>query len=93
MDQEQEQTTGPGRALQKGALAGELAEAVERVRGGDRAAFAELVGRLERPLRAWLVTRAWPGIDVDEVAQRAFVQAYLQPVSYTHLTLPTIYSV
>lgn len=61
-----------------GRLAGDLSAAVERVKAGDRGAYAELVTRLERPLRAWLVGRAWPGIDVDDVAQRAFVQAYVQ---------------
>ena len=33
------------------------------------------------------------GSDVDEVLMGCVIQAGLGPVSYTHLTLPTIYSV
>ena len=80
MDKEQQSPSGsPAEPVHRpGALHADLSAAVERVRGGDRGAFEALVAGLERPLRAWLVGRAWPGIDVDEVAQRAFVQAYVQ---------------
>jgi len=39
-------------------------------------AFAAVVRRFERPLRAWLAAHAPPGVDVDEVAQTTFIAAY-----------------
>lgn len=53
-----------------------LDAALQRVRGGDVAAFSVVVRRFERPLRAWLAAQAPPGVDVDEIAQRSFVAAY-----------------
>jgi len=53
-----------------------LDDAIRSVRNGNRAAFEPIVRQFERPLRAWLATRAPPGVDVDEVAQRSFVTAY-----------------
>lgn len=53
-----------------------LDDAIRGVRDGDRAAFELIVRQFERPLRAWLATRAPPGLDVDDVAQRSFITAY-----------------
>jgi RNA polymerase sigma-70 factor, ECF subfamily len=53
-----------------------LEAAIRQVRGGDVQAFAAVVRRFERPLRAWLAAHAPPGVDVDEVAQTTFIAAY-----------------
>ena len=45
-----------------------------RAAAGDSAAFAALVGRHERPLRAFLARMA--GADADDVAQEAFIKAW-----------------
>jgi len=50
--------------------------AVRQVQEGKAAPFEVVVRRYERPLRAWLAVQAPPGIDVEEIAQRAFVTAY-----------------
>jgi RNA polymerase sigma-70 factor, ECF subfamily len=57
--------------------------AIRRVRGGDAQAFAEVVRRFERPLRAWLAVHAPPEADVDEIAQSSFVAAYTRLDDYT----------
>ncbi len=57
-------------------------EAVQRVCSGDTAAFEVIVRRLERPLRAWLAVQALPGIDIDEVAQKSFIAAYMKLDNY-----------
>ncbi|NQV27913.1 MAG: sigma-70 family RNA polymerase sigma factor [Rhodopirellula sp.] len=51
-------------------------QSLRRVLRGDAAAFEHVVRHCERPLRAWLVAQSPPGVDVDEIAQRAFVAAY-----------------
>jgi RNA polymerase sigma-70 factor (ECF subfamily) len=53
-----------------------LEAAIRQVRGGDVQAFAAVVRRFERPLRAWLAAHAPPAVDVDEVAQTTFIAAY-----------------
>jgi RNA polymerase sigma-70 factor (ECF subfamily) len=35
-----------------------------------------VVARYELPIRAWLASAGYPGIDVDEVTQRAFIAAF-----------------
>ncbi len=50
--------------------------AIRQVRGGDVQAFAAVVRRFERPLRAWLAAHSAPGVDIDEIAQTSFVAAY-----------------
>ena len=57
-------------------------EAVDRVRKGDPLAFEQLVRTFECPLRAWLVTVAAPGVDVDELAQESFLTAYCRLGEY-----------
>lgn len=60
-----------------------LEAAIRRVRDGDVQAFAAVVHRFERPLRAWLAVHAPPGADVDEIAQTSFVAAYTRLEEYT----------
>lgn len=57
-------------------------DAVRRVCQGDQAYFEVVVRRFERPLRAWLAVQASPGVDVDEIAQRAFVAAFARLSDY-----------
>jgi RNA polymerase sigma-70 factor (ECF subfamily) len=57
--------------------------AIRQVRAGDVQAFAAIVYRFERPLRAWLATHAPPGVDVDDIAQASFVAAYSRLEEYT----------
>jgi len=59
-----------------------LEHALSRVRRGDVSAFEYVVQRFEQPLRAWLASQAMPGVDVDEVAQRAFVAAFARLNEY-----------
>lgn len=56
--------------------------AIRQVRRGDVQAFAVVVRRFERPLRAWLAAHAPPGADVDEIAQKSFVAAYTRLHEY-----------
>jgi RNA polymerase sigma-70 factor, ECF subfamily len=56
--------------------------AIQQVCGGDVQAFAAIVRRFERPLRAWLAAHAPPGAEVDEIAQRSFVAAYARLREY-----------
>jgi RNA polymerase sigma-70 factor (ECF subfamily) len=56
--------------------------AIRQVRAGDVQAFATIVHRFERPLRAWLATHAPPGVDIDDIAQASFVAAYSRLEEY-----------
>jgi RNA polymerase sigma-70 factor, ECF subfamily len=60
----------------------EIDRCVQRVCAGEAAAFEPIVRRFERPLRAWLAAQAPPGVDADEVAQRAFVEAFTRLADY-----------
>jgi RNA polymerase sigma-70 factor (ECF subfamily) len=51
-----------------------------RAAGGDSAAFATLVAKHERPLRAFLTRMA--GTDADDVAQEAFLKAWRHAAQY-----------
>lgn len=55
---------------------GELEAALARVREGDREAYASVVLALEGRLRAALAAWCPPGVEPDEIAHRAFVEAY-----------------
>ena len=55
----------------------DIDRAIRRVRDGDADAFSIIVRIFERPVRCWLAASASPGVDIDEVAQRSFVAAYL----------------
>lgn len=57
-------------------------KAVRQVQDGTTAPFEVVVRRYERPLRAWLAVQAPAGIDVEEIAQRAFVAAYRRISDY-----------
>lgn len=57
-------------------------DAIRQTRAGDVQAFAAIVRRFERPLRAWLAAHAPPGVDIDEVAQTSFVAAYTRLDEY-----------
>ena len=56
--------------------------AIGRVSAGEREAFATVVRRFERPLRAWLATLSPPGVDVDDIAQASFIAAYTRLDEY-----------
>lgn len=51
-----------------------------RAAGGDSAAFAMLVDKYERPLRAFLARMA--GHDADDIAQEAFLKAWSFAAQY-----------
>ena len=55
---------------------------MQQVCDGEAAAFEPIVRRFQRPLRAWLAAQAPPGVDADEVAQRAFVEAFTRMAEY-----------
>ncbi len=59
-----------------GATDRQAEEAIRRTRAGDTEAFGIVVARYELPIRAWLASAGYPGIDVDEVTQRAFIAAF-----------------
>ena len=50
--------------------------AIRRVQAGDTAAFADLVLTHEWLVRGWVATKCPPGGDVDDVAQRTFIEAF-----------------
>jgi RNA polymerase sigma-70 factor, ECF subfamily len=52
--------------------------AVQQVRKGDLDAFAVVVETYQRRLRSWLASLCPPGVEADELAQRAFIIAYRQ---------------
>ena len=60
----------------------EVDRCAERVCAGDAAAFEPIVRRFQQPLRAWLAAQAPPGVDADEVGQRAFVEAFTRMAEY-----------
>lgn len=54
----------------------QLDDWIQRSVGGDSTAYEPIVKRFERSLRAWVASHSPPGVDVDEVSQRAFIAAY-----------------
>jgi RNA polymerase sigma-70 factor, ECF subfamily len=50
--------------------------AVVRIRRGEIHAFAEIVERFHRPLRAWIAARSPRELDADDIAQGVLVAAY-----------------
>ncbi len=60
----------------------QIDDALRRVGRGEVSAFESVVRRFEGPLRAWLAAQAQPGVDVDEIAQRAFLAAYTRLDEY-----------
>ena len=62
---------------------------VRKVRSGDRAAFDLLVVKYQSRVASIISRYVYDNQEVMDLTQETFVKA----VSYTHLTLPTIYSV
>jgi len=60
----------------------QLENAVRKVQSGDVEQFAEVVRLVERPVRAWIVSRCPPGGDADDVAQKAFIEAFKKIDNY-----------
>lgn len=61
----------------------ELDAHVRQVQAGSLDSFAAIVGRFERPVRAWIVSRCPPGGDADDVAQKTFFEAFRRIDDYT----------
>ncbi len=59
-----------------------LEELARRARAGSTHAFAELVGRLERPLFHFLALRTGCAADAEELTQAAFVRAWRKLALY-----------
>jgi RNA polymerase sigma-70 factor (ECF subfamily) len=53
-----------------------LNDAVRRVQSGQRDAFREIVEAMLPVVRAFVAGKSLPGVDVDDVVQRTFVEAY-----------------
>ena len=68
---------------------------VRRVQAGDKSAFDLLVLKYQHKVACVVARYVRDNDEVQDVSQEAFIRAYrgLKTVSYTHLTLPTIYSV
>lgn len=79
----------------------DLKELIERVSGGDREAFAELVGRFKRKIYSVAYRMLGNHLDADEVTQETFVRIYekrreLRAVNYVSsfiLRIATNYSI
>lgn len=56
---------------------------VAKVQAGQTDAFRGVVDQTLPRVRAFVVSRSLPGVDVDEVVQRAFVEAYRNLADYT----------
>ncbi len=54
----------------------QLEQHIEAVKGGKRAQFRPIVEAMLPVLRSYVVARSLPGIDVDEIIQRVFVETY-----------------
>ncbi len=54
----------------------DLEAQIRRVREGDPAGFESIVRAFEWPLRTWVLAHCPPGGDADDVAQRAFIEAF-----------------
>jgi RNA polymerase sigma-70 factor (ECF subfamily) len=50
--------------------------AIRRVQAGERAAYADVIGACQRRLRGAVAGHCPPGVDADEIAHMAFVEAY-----------------
>jgi RNA polymerase sigma-70 factor (ECF subfamily) len=53
-----------------------LEEAIRRVQAGDAEAFASVLRAFEWLVRGWVAAKCPPGGDVDDVAQRTFIEAF-----------------
>lgn len=49
---------------------------IRAVQDGDRSAFRQVVEQMLPVIRPYVVSRTLPGVDVDEIVQQTFVEAY-----------------
>ena len=61
----------------------DLEAEIRRVREGDPAGFEAVVRALEWPVRTWVIAHCPPGGDADDVAQRAFIEAFKRIGEYS----------
>jgi RNA polymerase sigma-70 factor, ECF subfamily len=54
----------------------QLETAIQAVKSGDLDAYAQVVSACQRRLRASVALKCPPGVDPDEIAHMAFVEAY-----------------
>lgn len=54
----------------------ELNDAVESVKTGDKSAYRRIVEQMLPVLRAYVISKSMPGMDVDDIVQRTFIEAY-----------------
>ncbi|QEF96894.1 ECF RNA polymerase sigma-E factor [Stieleria maiorica] len=54
----------------------EIHRCVQAVVDGDRSSFRRVVEIMLPVIRAYVAARSLPGVDVDEIVQRTFVEAY-----------------
>ena len=57
-------------------LLSEMERSVQAVQAGDRSRFRSIVEIMLPVLRAYVAARSLPGMDVDDIVQRTFVEAY-----------------
>lgn len=55
---------------------GGLERSIQSVQDGDRSAFRPVVESMLPVIRPYVAARSLPGVDVDEIVQRTFVEAY-----------------
>ena len=60
----------------------QIEDCIARILDGDRDAFRYVVDVFLPKVRAMIVARSLPGIDVDDVVQRSFVEAYKNLADY-----------
>lgn len=54
----------------------EIDRCIESVKAGEKAAYRRIVEIMLPILRAFVAARSLPGMDVDEIVQRVFIEAY-----------------
>ena len=59
-----------------------IEDAIRRVKAGEIDAYGDVVGAYHHRLRNLLVGSCPPGVDADEVAHRAFIEAFRQIQNY-----------
>lgn len=60
----------------------EIDDALALVRDGQVERFEVVIRQFEQPLRSWLAAQSTPEIDVDEVAHKSFIAAYVRLPEY-----------
>lgn len=54
----------------------DLNDAAESVKSGDKSAYRRIVEQMLPILRAYVISKSMPGMDVDDIVQRTFIEAY-----------------